>query len=271
MDGTLLGHDSRVSPRSAQILGSLSRKGVLFTVATARTPATVDPLMKDISPSIPAVVMTGAALWDFNRRCYIDPIFIPRDEVLPILDGCRSHGVNPFVYVLGDDDILDVYIDPPLSKAQCRFVDDRSHLRLKRFHVGSGGFDLDRDGDRVILIYAMGDIDRVNMLASRARQQGHCAVSAYPDIFNHSVGNLEIFAPGVSKASGVTRLARLVGSDDITVFGDNLNDLPMMEIATRSVAVGNAARAVRDAADITIGPNSCDSVARFINSENMYT
>ena len=43
LDGTLLNPDSRVSERSAAILNRLVERGVMFTPATARTPATVQP------------------------------------------------------------------------------------------------------------------------------------------------------------------------------------------------------------------------------------
>lgn len=46
LDGTLLGSDSRVSTRSAQLLADLTEAGVMITAATARTPATVDPLLR---------------------------------------------------------------------------------------------------------------------------------------------------------------------------------------------------------------------------------
>mgnify|MGYP002508316131 CR=1 FL=1 len=37
LDGTLLGSDSRVSQRSAELITELSARGALITVATART------------------------------------------------------------------------------------------------------------------------------------------------------------------------------------------------------------------------------------------
>ena len=63
MDGTLLGSDSRVSEFTAETISRLSRQGALITVATARTPATVVPLLAETYTSVPAIVMTGAALW----------------------------------------------------------------------------------------------------------------------------------------------------------------------------------------------------------------
>ena len=91
-----------------------------------------------------------------------------------------------------------------------------------------------------------------------------CSVSNYVDIFGKDVGIIEIFAPEVSKANAVKRLARDINADRIVVFGDNLNDLPMMRIADLSVAVDNALPEVKNAASTVIGPNTSHSVARFI-------
>ena len=56
MDGTLMGAESRVSQRTADILNDLIvRRGLLFTVATARTTATVVPLMSGIHATLPFI------------------------------------------------------------------------------------------------------------------------------------------------------------------------------------------------------------------------
>ena len=57
------------------------------------------------------------------------------------------------------------------------------------------------------------------------------------------------------------------GATRVVAFGDNLNDLPMLAAADLAVAVENALPQVRQAADIVIGPNTADSVARFILSD----
>ena len=41
----------------------------------------------------------------------------------------------------------------------------------------------------------------------------------------------------------------------------------MMEVADVAVAVENALPEVKEAADIVIGPNTADSVAKFISSD----
>lgn len=51
------------------------------------------------------------------------------------------------------------------------------------------------------------------------------------------------------------------------MFGDNLNDLPMMEIADHSVAVGNAFKEVKEQANEIIGCNDEDAVAKWIEQD----
>ena len=80
LDGTLLNESSRISDNSSRIISELSHRGALISVATARTPATVDPLMRDTFTTIPAITMTGAALWNRNRRTIVDPQFMTDAE-----------------------------------------------------------------------------------------------------------------------------------------------------------------------------------------------
>ena len=84
LDGTLLGPDSRVSDESAHIISDLSSHGAMISIATARTPATVEPLLRDTLTTLPVIVMTGASMWDRKGMRYINPLLLsgPRDKPL---------------------------------------------------------------------------------------------------------------------------------------------------------------------------------------------
>ena len=110
MDGTLLGSDGRVSDRTAGIITRLSYLGVPITVATARTPATVRPLLAHTHTIVDAVVMTGAAMWSRADNVYTDVRYMSAADVRRGLDLCAECGVHPFVYTMGEDRrSLDVY------------------------------------------------------------------------------------------------------------------------------------------------------------------
>ena len=267
LDGTLLGTDSRVSEKSASIVSELSRRGALITVATARTPATVVPLLKGIYTTPPAIVMTGCAMWDRSRECFFDTHFLPEIDVVRALDICSRYGVHPFVYTMAPEgNRLEVYHAPAkMNKAEESFYLERSRLALKRFHLGTPPPDRARTDS--MLFYAMGTSDNIVSAYREIMDDTDCSVCCYPDIFNPSVHNLEIFPPGVSKAAAIRRLAAATEAERIVVFGDSLNDLPMLGIADLGVAVENALPEVKEAADIVIGPNYTDSVARFIEED----
>ncbi|MDE6206378.1 MAG: HAD family hydrolase [Muribaculaceae bacterium] len=279
LDGTLLGTDSRISSRSSEIISGLSRQGAKITVATARTPATVVPLLANTYTTPPAVVMTGTAYWLRTLDTFRDPHFVPAADVLAALEFCRTHDVHPFVYTMAPDGrSLDVYhAAKVLNKAEESFYLERRGLELKRFHLGTPApsraaslgrghsTSADDSGESTtMLLYAMGDEEKIRPAAEAFRDVTDCSVCCYPDIFNPHVWNFEVFPPGISKAGAVERLCDEEGASRLVVFGDSLNDLPMFEIADIAVAVANALPEVRAAADIIIDPNYTDSVARFI-------
>ncbi len=263
MDGTLLDDKSRVSAESARIISGLSRRGALITVATARTPATVEPLLADTYTSIPAIVMTGASFWDREHRCYLEPHFIEPDVAGQIRSIARENGIRPFVYTLGDDNVLNVYKDSPLSELYKRFINDRTGLPLIRF-ISDSPESASLAGKRTMLMFAAGPKDMIGHTAEELRRRVECSAGNYLDIFDSSVGYLDVYASGINKADAVRRLASKLGAGRVVVFGDNLNDIPMMKVADLAVAVDNALPEVKSMAHRVIGPNTADSVARFI-------
>jgi hydroxymethylpyrimidine pyrophosphatase-like HAD family hydrolase len=52
---------------------------------------------------------------------------------------------------------------------------------------------------------------------------------------------------------------------DVVAFGDNYNDLSMLEAAGTGVAMGNAVDEVKARANVVIGENESNSIADFIN------
>ena len=65
LDGTLLGEDSQLSAVTVATLNRIIEElGGLFTVATARTPATVVPLMQEVHARLPFIVIGGSAMWN---------------------------------------------------------------------------------------------------------------------------------------------------------------------------------------------------------------
>jgi len=265
LDGTLLNPTARISQTSHRLLNEAVEAGAMFTVATARTPATVDVLMHGVDMRLPGIVLTGAALWNFKARRYSDLHYISADSVDIITAAFDRSNVVPFVYALDarHDNILHVYYNNATPEGpDASFIAARKELSLKRFHIGKRLPEAHRTD--VVLFFGSGRRDDVKRVADGLVMLTDCSISCYDDIYNPGTAIIEVFAAGVSKGVAIDLLRQRTGANRIVVFGDNLNDLGMFDHADVTVAVANALPEVRVAADIVIGPNTDDAVARFI-------
>ena len=119
-------------------------------------------------------------------------------------------------------------------------------------------------GDMVkIAVMYLGDIEHVVYPALRELETGTLSVRVTAPTW------MDIFDARVSKGTGLARVQALlsVRPEETVVFGDYLNDLPMAEHAAKSFAPSNAHPQVQRTFSEVIGPNTADSVARWIEAD----
>ena len=270
LDGTLLGEDSQLSAVTVATLNRIiGELGGLFTVATARTPATVVPLMQQVHARLPFIVIGGSAMWNPVTMSYEHTRGIDDMTVNAVADVFDRRGAHPFIYRRHGKNLLHTHHYGPLSPQEERFIAERQHLPLKQFFLDDRDFR--HSDDEALLIFSMNKYAVLKSIADNLRTSvPTCSVMVYHDIFDESEGYLEIFSAGTSKAAAIRDLARQLGAGRVVVFGDNRNDIAMMQAADFSVAVDNAFTEVKAVASEVIGPNTVDSVARWIETELLH-
>lgn len=79
--------------------------------------------------------------------------------------------------------------------------------------------------------------------------------------------NIEIMSPGVDKGSAVRYAAEMCGvsMENVMAFGDNSNDLPMLEAVGWPVAMANAEKCALNAARIVAPDHDAGGVAAVLN------
>lgn len=268
LDGTLMQPDATLSATTVRLINESIADGKKFTIATARTPATVSEIISPLNMNIPAIVMTGASVWNPSTGRYSNIRHFDVEAVKELIDVYKSTDTSSFIFTL-DNDMIDIYYTGgELNEIQLDFYRQRRLSPFKRFHISpKGGEVLPPDYSKVILAYTMlPDAKAFSTFQMSSKIKGIRA-QYYHDIFGPEVGILEAFASDATKANAVRQLAKDLGADRVVCFGDNINDLPMMAAADMAVAVENALPEVKEAADIVIGPNTKDSVAKFIYSD----
>ena len=264
MDGTLLNSQSAISPTTAAILSRVISSGALFTVATARTPATVVPLLSGVGVKLPYIVMTGAAMWNNSTRGYECVRAFSPATVSHICGIFERHGLHPLVY-RRHGSFLEVHHTGDYSAQEQQFVAERQNLELKRFMPDDP--DYGQSPDDALLIFSMQNYESLRAVRNEIAATTQCSVMFYHDIFDPQSGILELYASGTSKSAAIATLASRVGADRVVVFGDNRNDIDMMQHATHAVAVAGAVPETKAAASEIIGSNDADSVARWIEND----
>lgn len=266
MDGTLLNSSSVLSEYTTNKLNELISEGAMFTVATARTPATVVELMKNVRTELPLILMAGCATWNNNTKEYKSANILGNEETQLLIDIFGRQGNNPFVYYKHGNQIMVDHVNE-FTTEEKNFIEPRIKTPLKQLRT------IDRlaarqGDDGVMLIFSMGKFNDLKSIADEIDKAGiSCTYNCYHDIFNEDEGFIDIYAKGTTKAAAIKRLAKEIKAERIVVFGDNLNDIPMMKVADKSIAVENAFDEVKKTADIIIGSNNDDAVAKWIEQD----
>ena len=75
-------------------------------------------------------------------------------------------------------------------------------------------------------------------------------------------------ARAASKSAAAAALCDLygIGRGDVVAFGDNFNDVDLLQFAGTGVAMGNAPDAVKAAADLVAPSNAEDGLAVVLDS-----
>lgn len=265
LDGTLLDTSSSISTASAHMLNQAIAQGVLFSIATARTPATVVPLMSNVDMRLPGIVMTGAAMYDLSRREFSRLQFLPGGIAHRLVELYRAYGVATFIYTYTGNKLV-VYHIGELNEYERSFIIQRTHTGIKTFDVPENGESLLPDNlDNTVLLYSLQPWDAAEALYMRIKtDKMPVTAMCYNDIYGPEWAQLEMFGPNANKADAVEALASMIRADRIVAFGDNVNDLSLFGIADERIAVGNAVAQLKERATMIIDSNETPAVASFI-------
>ena len=261
LDGTLLNSQGKLSARTAEIIDKLTNDGVLFTVATARTYATVMEMFRNISLPCPLVLMNGVTIYDPQRRNIIKSNSIPCELGNRIIHEFRSRDIEPMLY-FQNGETLEIYYNQLTNDYQKEYVSQRINCSGKKFIHSPTPVSI--EDKNLVYIVCLDYYDRIKDIYETISgfDDAHCMF--YKDNYVPDMYYLEIITKKVSKASGTLFVKDFIEADKVVAFGDNLNDIPLFEIADEAYAVSNAEQRLKDIATGVIGSNDEDAVAEFI-------
>lgn len=256
VDGTLLDHAERVTPRTKAAVAALLADSVPFVLATGRPPRWIEPVVDGLGYAPLCICANGAVIYDSaaDRVLHSSTLDVPTlawlaDLAERALPGCGLAAER--VGASAHDAATPQFVSSPAYEHAWLNPDDTAVSRSEVI-----------DAPAIKMLIRLPGASSEEMRVALAPVIGDRADITY----STDNGLIELSAPGVTKASGLATVAQRLGVEHsmIVTFGDMPNDVPMLAMAGRGVAMGNAHPAAVAAADEVTGPNYEDGVAQVL-------
>ncbi len=258
LDGTLLDSTGHLSQFSRNSLNKLIANGVNFTVATARSVSSAAGLLDGLNLKVPAVMMNGVFLTDVPAQKQVYVNRIPTKLAKRIIDIFKSHGRPPFVYSFNGE-----YIETEFTELKNDYERQFVAKRQKLYRRFDKVDDYTVDGNTVY-INGIDCKETMQSVAEDLYKIDGIKFSHYLDTYSGDKYFVEVYVESAGKWNAIMRLKEMYGFDRVVAFGDNGNDIEMLENADWSLVVGNAQTVVRGFADEVIDTNDNDGVAKYL-------
>lgn len=256
LDGTLLWPDATLSDFTVQTINRLVQQGMAITLATARSISSAAPIIAPLRLTVPAVMMNGVCLTNTATRTHEFVAYLPDEVAMQVVQAFLDCDRPPFLYTLEGTD-FDVHYTALNNAIDREFVAQRQG-RYRSFAQAQGY----TPGGRCVQLNCLDTADVLDRVVKRLDTIDGINYVYYHDTYHPGQMFLEVFSARAGKWNGICRLTQQYGFTHVTAFGDNGNDLEMLQKANVGVAVGNALPQVKAVADRVIGPNTQDGVAR---------
>lgn len=261
LDGTLLQPNVELSRRTIDILNECIRQGMLFSVATARSIASVKPILKEVNVTVPVILMNGVCIYDLTKNEYVKIETLPRDSIAKLMAVIQEHKLKGFAYTIKNG-VMSTYYEDLSSPALKSFYQERVDLYQKRFTQIDHFSDLSEEP--LIYFSLLDHHEKLEHIYHTIKEIPDLNCVFYKDNYSPDLWYLETYNKTASKYHGVQYLRSYLNLDHIVCFGDNHNDLPLFEASDHRIAVGNAVSDLQVKADQIIGCNHEDGVALWL-------
>lgn len=265
LDGTLLRNDISISSWARTQICDLLESGVCFTLATARSVFSAREILGDLPLCLPMVGGNGAYISDFLAGFHHQVQTLPPSVSEEVLAFLLQRGIHPFLttHTEGGDHLYYQQVDNALAQS---YLDERIAAQDPRLrHTADLFLGVQ---EPVISFTLVGSDAYVLQLKEQLEDRfpGHLEVNYYENHYTPGWYWLNIHDRHATKGKGILEVALQAGfsAEEVTVFGDNLNDISMFHWAGRAVAVSNARHELKQIATHIIGTNEADSVVKFI-------
>ncbi|MEX2487127.1 MAG: HAD family hydrolase [Nitriliruptoraceae bacterium] len=258
VDGTLVGSSAGASEAVVRAVRAAQARGIAVGVATGRMRAATRALRAQLNIDGPHIHFDGAAV--HHEHGVLDSRPLQLDDAAALLDLVRG--------------VADAYVEFYTADTYVVSAHDEraaAHWQMLGQQPAAVAHDAGDLAGHVWLKATIVTFDQgrrrrerlAKAVAALGLRAGASTSPRTPDL-----AYLNVTDPGVDKGWGVVRAASYLGVEltRVMAVGDAPNDLPMLTRAGTAVAMGQAARDVRDTAHLVVEDIDHDGAATALRA-----
>ncbi|MFC3395002.1 pyridoxal phosphatase [Brenneria rubrifaciens] len=260
LDGTLLDRQKKILPESLTAIALARQQGIKVVIVTGRHHSAIHPFYQALQLDTPAICCNGTYVYHYQtgQISHANPLSAAQAKsVLGMLQTFDIHGL-----MYADDAMYYQYPTGHVTRTQA-WGARLPELQRPSFQMVE---NLVQQADESASIWKFAtshaDIPTLNQFAGTVEKQlGLACEWSWQD-------QVDIAQTGNSKGKLLQQwLAEQgIGMKEVVAFGDNFNDLSMLEGAGLGVAMGNSADEIKAHADLVIGHNEEPGIAEVIHT-----
>lgn len=254
MDGTLLNSTRDVSEKNVKAIRELQEKGVVIVLATGRTDLYVKDVAHRLGILAPVISSNGGMVRQLNSTEVLCYKYLPNEIDRKLAENCFKNNDDMIVYSPDRVYYREGSERVKLYHSYNERVQPEFRVPIQEIKQAE-----ELPFGKVLKIF-LWNVAPERTTALQNIFHGQLAmVSSEKNAF-------DIMAKGISKGEALRFLSKKMGFDlnKTAVFGDNYNDISMLNLAGYPIAMANAEEAVKRQAKYVTASNDEDGVAYAI-------
>lgn len=254
LDGTLLTDDKNISTRNQLVIEKVREAGHIVCIATGRPYRASQVYYQQLALNTPIVNFNGAFIHHPTRKdfgFFHTPLELKTAKI--IIETCEAFQVKNIIVEIIDDFYLRYYDEVLINT----FTMGESPVKFGNLN------QILQDPPTSILIHPKD---------AHVLQLKNLLKEAHAEVIDQRVWGapwnvIEIIKAGMNKAVGLQKIADYysIPKERIIAFGDEDNDLEMLEYAGTGVAMENAISQLKTIANKITLSNENDGIALFLD------
>ncbi|MFC5558415.1 Cof-type HAD-IIB family hydrolase [Ureibacillus thermophilus] len=253
LDGTLLTDNQTISPKTKQTLMKAKEAGHHVMIATGRPFRASNLYYQELDLTTPIVNFNGAYIHHPKNPSW-QVIHTPIDMkvVHNVIDSVDKYQYKNLIAEVIDD----VYIHVEDQRMM-----DIFKMGNPKVTIGNLRGNLNENPTSLLIHAAETNVP----LIRQHLQEVHAELIEHRR-WGAPFNIIEVVRKGLNKAIGVSLIAKYLGipRERIIAFGDEDNDLEMIDYAGIGVAMGNGIQELKSIANEVTGTNNEDGIANFL-------